>query len=464
MNSRRKLENNHAIVRINNIMSQTFVPNPNNFTGLHFENNSVWGNIAIVDQQFGNDTTGYVGGIHFATIEAALLSVSPGQCVYILPGVYVINEELIIPDNISVIGLSYNNCIIEYYSSESTVMVTMGEYSIVENVTFKLFSTSATADLIGILFDGTTTVTSSISKTSIIINNSSIERTTDTNVYGVQAVGVNDVITNKNNCLIFCHIQITSNGLGKKRGIIMNSSCAMLVRDSTIVIDIPTDELSEGSYVGIETDDVNELASIQLRMTTVSSCQGRVSGSYTSSDILQTTPTNIVNTQYQSFPGIQLGPETSLITKTAGGLGFSTYIYPTIIYYGLKGNIRSAPSGGYLWPGTQAISAGTFPDTGTPYAFFRIQQPCLLCGISASLNIPCTTGSLTLIVKKTPVASVPNGSSIDTIFTITFSGEIVDLSFYNGSVAFDVGDRLHLYCSYTGNVSAHDITCQLDLF
>lgn len=59
---------------------------------------------------------------------------------------------------------------------------------------------------------------------------------------------------------------------------------------------------------------------------------------YTASDILQTTPYTISDPTYLASTGIQIGPGTDLVTKSAGEKGFSTYIYPTVIYYGLKGD------------------------------------------------------------------------------------------------------------------------------
>jgi hypothetical protein len=152
------------------------------------------------------------------------------------------------------------------------------------------------------------------------------------------------------------------------------------------------------------------------------------------------------------------------VTKSAGGKGFSTYIYPTIIYYGLKGTITSATNNSYCWPGTQAISAGSFPDNGSPYAFFRVQQPVLISGLSVSTNVASGgTNSITLTVRVTP----SGGSIADTVFTLTLSGSTTSASFYNGSVRCMTGDLIHLYLSYVSGSppnTSHDITAQIDLF
>jgi hypothetical protein len=215
--------------------------------------------------------------------------------------------------------------------------------------------------------------------------------------------------------------------------------------------------------VGVETADSSNTGSIQLRSTTIGTVTPTAGQAYTASDILQTRPDTITNPTYLASAGIQIGPGTDLVTKTAGGKGFSTYIYPTTLYYGLKGDIKNGLSAAYLWLGTQAISAGTFPDPGTPPAYYRIQQPAIISGISAGINIaPGTGNTLTLLIRYTPAG----GSISDTVFTITFGATDLTKSFYNASQTLGVGDYLHVYLTYTGNNgnTAHDLTVQVDLF
>jgi hypothetical protein len=101
------------------------------------------------------------------------------------------------------------------------------------------------------------------------------------------------------------------------------------------------------------------------------------------------------------------------VTKSAGGKGFGTYVYPSIIYYGLKGNIRTGAAG-YLWPGTQAIS-GTFPDPGLPAAYFRVQQPALISGMSvASISPPGTSNSVTLSIYVLPLLTTGTTAAVYT--------------------------------------------------
>jgi hypothetical protein len=154
-----------------------------------------------------------------------------------------------------------------------------------------------------------------------------------------------------------------------------------------------------------------------------------------------------------------------LVTKSAGAKGFSAYTYPATIYYGLRGDLKTGTSGGYLWPGTMVAAAGGsgFPDTGTPQAYFRVQQPALIAGLAVGLaGVPGTGHNLTVLVRVTPFG----GSITSTAFTVTLGAADLVATFYNASVRVNTGDRIHVQVSYTGGNgnTAHDLTVQLDMF
>jgi hypothetical protein len=164
-------------------------------------------------------------------------------------------------------------------------------------------------------------------------------------------------------------------------------------------------------------------------------------------------------------PGIQVGPGTDMVTKTAGGKGFSSYVYPTTVYYGLRGNIKDGTSGGYLWPGTMNVNGGPngFPDTGTPPAYYRVQQPSIIAGLACGLNAGSgTSDTVTISVFHTP----QGGTITSTPFVVTFGATDLVVNYYNASVSVNTGDRIHVQLTYTGGNGndAHDLTVQLDLF
>ena len=397
------------------------------------------GNIAIVDAVNGNNGTASVGGTPFKTIPAALSAVSSGQGIWILPGTYTLTSGLVVPNGVSITGHSLQTTVITANvvptAGSTTVLLTMGDSCRVENLTLNLTASSGSqilgATLVGVLFpQGASTGTSQTAKLRtcvVTVNNTGMtDRTSTTNVYGVQFSGTGALSpsTFSFNSIKASTINVIGNGAGKIRGILISNSNQASTRDVNVYVAAPSNLASTGTYVGVETNDTigPGIGSIQLRSTTVGTVFPAAGSSYTASDILQTLPSAITSPTYLATPGIQIGPGVDLVTKNAGGLGFSSFVYPTIVYYGLKGTISNAGPG-YCWPGTQAVSAGTFPDPGLPAAYYDMQQPAILCGMSASLNnIPSGTGtSVTATVYYTPTvtAALYTGAISGTTLTIS---------------------------------------------
>ena len=411
-----------------------FGSNQGNTSGVQFDNSifggglvtwpqgyiNLSGNVATVDAVYGNDYTASVGGSSYSTINAAISAVSSGQTVYVLPGIYNLSSGITIPNGTSIRGMSLQTCVIQMTNVVAdTTLITMGTNTRLEDLTLNLTSTGHYT-LKGIVFGGTTTANAKLRECVVNVNNSTAYTDGSSNVYGVECNGTG-TLSNSSfsfNSLKGSTINIYSNGDGNKRGVLVSSSNIVSTRDLNVYVAQPTDITSSGTYVGVETNDPSYNAgSIQLRTTTTGVVYPTGTQAYKAYDILQTTPPTISDPTYLASPGIQVGPGTDLVTKSAGGKGFSTYTYPTTVYYGLKGNITSAGSGGYLWPGTQQVSAGTFPDSGLPAAYYRAQQPSLISGISASLNIePGTSGTitntLTLSVYVLPVTTQQTTAAI----------------------------------------------------
>ena len=422
------------------------------------------GNVAIVDSVYGDDSTGSMSGSPYKTIESALTNISSGQTIYILPGTYTISTELILPDGISIHGMSVQTTILEMNTDVSATMITMGENCRIEGLTIKL-NCSGTSDNIvlkGILFDGTSSQTSKLRAAVLTLNNQTMSNLTS-NVIGIEFAGEGDLTSSSFsfNSIKGSTINVYSNGQGIKRGILVSGTNQVSTRDTNIFVSKPADLSSTGSYVGVETNDIDQSGSIQLRSTTVGVNFPSSTDGYSASDILQTTPYSITDPSYLASAGIQIGPGTDLVTKSAGEKGFSNYIYPTVIYYGLKGDTNEKNSG-YLWPGTQKAS-GDFPDTNTiSPAYFRVQQPTLISGLSCALNdSPGTGNSVILSVKVTPL----NISIVDTSFSVVLSDDDLEGTYYNSSYRCGTGDLIHMYIDFSGNkTAAHDVTAQIDLF
>ena len=348
----------------------------------------------------------------------------------------------------------------------NTTLVTMGENTRVEDLTLKLTSTGHYT-LKGIVFGGTTSVTGKLRTCVLTVDNSTADVSGTSIVTGVESSGTGTLGSGSFsfNSVKGSTINVYSNGGGAKRGILVNASNIMSTRDMNIYVAQPANTASTGSYVGVETADAANTGSIQLRATTIGTVRPTGGQSYTASDILQTNPTTITDPTYLASPGIQIGPGTDLVTKTAGGKGFSLWVYPTTLYYGLRGDLKNGTSGGYMWPGTMIAASGGngFPDTGTPAAYFRIQQPALIAGLSCGLSgAPGTGHTLTVLVRHTPYG----GSIADTAFTVTFGAADLVKNFYDASLSVNTGDRIHVQVTYTGGNgnTAHDLTVQIDTF
>jgi hypothetical protein len=429
------------------------------------------GNVALVDAVNGNDSTAVVGGKPFLTVHAAIAAVASGQHIWVLPGTYNLTSGITIPSGTSIRGASLQTCIIQMLNvTSNTTLINMGVNTRLEDFTI-LLTSAGHYTLTGIAFSDGTTTSAKVRTCVVTVNNSSASSSGSSTVTGILCSGTGTLGTNSFsfNSLEGSTLNIYSNGGGNKRGILINNTNVVSTRDANIYIAQPTSTASTGSYVGVECADPNNSGAIQLRSTTVGTTIATGTQGYVSSDILQTNPPIVTNPTYLASPGIQIGPGVDLVTKTAGGLGFSSYCYPTTVYYGLKGLLHDGANNGYLWPGTLTAAGGGngFPDTTTPAAFYRAQQTSLLSGMAASLNTaPGGSNTVTITIQKTIYANVPGGSPVNTAFAVTFGPTDIEKTFYSASTQFLVGDRLHVYVSYTGGNgnAATDLSLQLDMF
>jgi hypothetical protein len=326
-----------------------------------------------------------------------------------------------------------------------TTLVRMGENTRVEDLTLILQSSDSNAyPLVGIEFPGTTTVTGKVRTCVLTVNNSNVDTSANTTVYGIQATGTGTLgpASFSFNSLKGSTVNIYSNGGGEKRGILVSASNTITTRDMNIYVAPPADSNSLGSYIGIETTNSN--GKIQCRSTTISG--------YTS-DIKQT------------LGSIELGPGVYIVNKTAGGCNFTSYVYPTILYYGVKGTLRgSGLTTSYLWPGTASVDDGNggnpqYPDSQVVY--YRAQQKSVIMGMYATLASNAGSGHSATVTLQVNDSNTP--------FSLGFSNNTGPASnyYYDGSITLQRFDRisvkLDLDTTGSGNL-AHDLSLQVDIF
>jgi hypothetical protein len=176
---------------------------------------------------------------------------------------------------------------------------------------------------------------------------------------------------------------------------------------------------------------------------------------YAGSDILQNSPQAANGTN-----GIQLGPGTDLVTKTAAAHSFTTYVTPTTETFCLNASIASSNAGTtkYCWPGTLASTGDA------TQVFSRLQQKSIMQGMFVNLRTaPGGSNSVvvTVLASKTGVA----GSGVATSMSATISGSSTSATNYLSSVDFAQFDYFSVEVTgFGGGNSAADLVVQLDLF
>jgi hypothetical protein len=348
----------------------------------------------------------------------------------------------------------------------------MGTNTRVEDLTLKLTS-QGHYTLKGIVFGGDTTATGKLRTCVLTVNNATAGAGGTSTVTGVECSGTGTLGSGSFsfNSLKGATINVYSDGSGNKRGILVNNTNIVTTRDLNIYVAQPaTPNTATGSYVGVETADAADTGSIQMRATTIGTVAAVGGNTYTSSDILQTRPTTVTNPAYLASAGIQIGPGVDLVTKTAGGKPFSTYIYPTTLFYCARGT-STGDKVGYLWPGTEAFAGGAtaVPDTTNPVARYRCQQPLIVSGFMISCAVgPAGTGGaagdiavITVCKNASAAAGAINGA---TAITATLSATPAQtITYYNTSVNFAAGDYICLHANIQGN-KLQDLVVQVDCF
>ena len=415
------------------------------------------GNIAVVDTVNGNDGTGSINGLPYKTVEAGLAAITSAgtpATLWIMPGTYTLASAttgLTMPTGCTMRGHNTQTTRIVMNASNpggTVTLLTMAENSRVEDLTLLLNSSNATTNLVGVNTPGTSSVTSKIRTAVVTVDNSGLATGTTTNVYGIldNGSGTLGPASFSFNFTRGVTINVFSNGGGNKRAVYVSTANDITFRDTNFYVAAPVDSASTGCYVGVET--INASASAQFRTSSISGPS--TAGSYTGSDIFQTSPgTGFINA------GIQLGPGCDLVNKTAGGKPFTTYVTPTVITYSANAGLVAATR--YLWPGV-LTNAGDSTEV-----FQRVQQKSIIQGMSFFVRTAPGTGkNLTVTVLKSSTGLA--GSGVATAMTQTISGATKLGTQYTVSVDLLIGEFFAIEISGTAGTSAADLTVQLDLF
>jgi len=413
------------------------------------------GNVVLVDQINGNDTTGAVNALPFQTVNAAMTYLATlvlpagGVTVWIMPGTYALTSGITIPATCAMRGLNTQTTRISWDASVpggTATLLTMGDNTRLEDITLSVTSTNATTNLVGVTLPGTASDTAKLRTMVLNVNNAGVATGSTTNVYGILSPGAS-ALNPADFSLNFtrgCTVNVSSNGGGNKRAILVSGANTLSLRDTNVYVAAPTDPLSTGSYVGAET--TNNLAQAAFRSCSISG--PTTAGGYTGSDVLQTLP--VARDTY----GITIGPGTDLIHRTTGGTPFALTTTPAILAYSINATLQAAPR--YFWPGVLATGGDSTE------VFLRLDRSTLLQGMSVNMRTaPGAGNSVVFTVYRSTTGIV--GSGVATAMTVTVSNLATTGINLTAAVTVNAGEYIAIGADRSA-VGAADISVQLDLY
>lgn len=147
-------------------------------------------NTAVV-MKSGNDSTAFIGGNPFKTINGAITAINAisatGITIFVFPGIY--DETVVIPNGNSLRGISLLTVTIRQQNvTSNTTVLTMGENTRVEDITVLLTSINH-VNLTGVAFPGTTSLTARLRNAVVTVDNSTASTSGTSNVYGIHSFG-----------------------------------------------------------------------------------------------------------------------------------------------------------------------------------------------------------------------------------------------------------------------------------
>ena len=342
----------------------------------------------------------------------------------------------------------------------------MGEQTRLEDITLNLSYTGTDhVNLTGVEFPNETYQTAKLRCTAITVDNRNADVLTgSSDITGVLFSEGATAIFNPSlflfNSIEDSTINIYSNGAGNKRGVLVSGSNQVSIRDTTISLAAPLGPTgpTPGSYVGVETNDPNATGTIQIYSSTICAPKETApTGYYTSSDILQTSPTGISNPTFLASSGIQIGAGTELLTKSAGGKSFSSYNYGMSLFYCVLG-VSAYTESGYISPGSVQTVSSTYPSTVTPTLGYRVDKPLILVGLSASALVMTSNG-----VTITVCRNSSNGGALSnpTSFQVYLDTSNLTGSYYNSSEEFSINEIINVHVLIDSGVGVTNLSVKL---
>lgn len=292
------------------------------------------GNVCTVDAVNGNDSTATRGGLPFLTPAAALAAAVAGDVVWILPGAYNLAAGLVVPNGVNISGLNHNAAILMLAVTVDTVLLTMGENSVIENVTLTLTS-AGHHNLTGVLFPGTTAATSSLEGVTVVVDNHGAGDVGTSDVCGVRSTGSGSDanVDALKDCSIHCH----SAGLGAKRGVLVDTAGAFF-SCRNVLVHVDRTGAGLGTYIACESNFAG--SSLFCRL-------GTIDGTPTA-DVSQTL-------------GVLTVGNVAFLNHTANGRGFDSVAPTPQLDWGDPGAIGTGTF--FMYRGTYSAVAAVEPKT-----------------------------------------------------------------------------------------------------
>lgn len=359
----------------------------------------IFGNVAYVDQVYGNDTIASVNQSPYKTITAALAAAgayttSSGKpvTVWVFPGIYsntAASPEtfpLNIPNNVTLLGLSAGQGVgkggVTISSTAATNLIRMGNNTLIENLSLEITGTSAQVTGISLIAPGNTANVKRVNLNAISTTGTSI---------GIDANTIAGAINTDT-------INITVSSNTQSRGILVGPG-------STVNI----------SNNNIQATGTNAMAAETIGGTLVARIS-TLNGA--TSDISQTS----------GF--IKLG-DVRLYNSTANGKSFTNLFLPSTISWATRDNPVMS---GIMVPITGPVEAATPPGFG-----IIIPQQLVVCNLRVNATAgpgPGKTATFTLL---------KNGASISTItLSAVLSGSNTQAFDLANSVTCAAGDILSI--------------------